>query len=135
MKAVDYTKVEAEEVNVEGAKNATIRWLISQKDNAPNFALRMFDVQPGGFTPYHSHDWEHEVFVLEGSGMLITEKEEIPFGKYGVIYVDPNMKHQFRNTEDTVLRFLCIVPHQKTAKKNKKNKTMNPFAGGLVNNC
>jgi len=133
MKVTEYTKIPLEEVSVEGAKATQIRWLISQKDKAPNFALRMFEVQPGGFTPYHSHVWEHEVFILEGTGEFVTENGEIPFKPWDVIYADPEMKHQFRNTGDTVMKFLCIVPHQDATPKKKK--AVNPFAAGTANNC
>ena len=136
MKVVQFDKVELEDVNVEGAKNTKIRWLISQKDNAPNFAMRMFEVAPQGFTPYHKHDWEHEAFVLEGEGMLVTEDGEIPFKKWDVIYVDPNMMHSFKNTGDSLMRFLCIIPHEPNYKKLQEDEeSINPFASGVANNC
>ena len=37
MKVTPFDKIELENVDIEGAKNTKIRWLISQKDNAPNF--------------------------------------------------------------------------------------------------
>ena len=40
-----YKDVALEDVNVEGAKNTKIRWLISQKDDAPTFSTRMFEVK------------------------------------------------------------------------------------------
>ena len=136
MKVVPFDKVELEDVNVEGAKNTKIRWLISLKDNAPNFAMRMFEVTPQGFTPYHKHDWEHEVFVLEGEGVLVTEDGETPFKKWDVIYVDPNMMHSFKNTGDSLMRFLCIIPHEPNYKKLQKDEeSINPFASGVANNC
>ena len=61
--------VKAEDVG-EGAKGVKIRWLIGEQDGAPNFAMRHFEVAPGGHTPHHSHDWEHEVFVLSGRGKV-----------------------------------------------------------------
>jgi mannose-6-phosphate isomerase-like protein (cupin superfamily) len=67
--------------------------------------------------------------------MFVTEDKEVPFGKYSVIYADPNMKHQFRNVGETTLRFLCIIPHPDKVNKGNKPKSMNPFAGGVANNC
>ena len=134
MKLVSYDQVELEDVLVEGAKSTGIRWLISQKDNAPNFALRMFEVKEGGMTPFHQHPWEHEVFVLEGQGALITDEGEKPFKRYDVIYIDPNKNHQFKNMGETTMKFLCIVPHENKNKVEKK-KTVNPFASGQANNC
>jgi|APSaa5957512622_1039677.scaffolds.fasta_scaffold152812_1 quercetin dioxygenase-like cupin family protein len=136
MKVIHYKDVELEEVTMEGAKKTKIRWLISDKDGAPNFATRLFEVEPGGFTPYHSHSWEHENFVVEGQGALTTEEEEIPFKAGDVIYVHPNMMHNYKNTGDKVLKFLCMVPLETSYKpKEEKKKPINPFATGKANNC
>ncbi len=131
MKIVHFDQVVNEPVNAEGAAGTMIRWLISQKDGAPNFALRMFEVQPGGHTPFHDHAWEHEVYVLEGEGVLQTERGELPFAANDVIYVDPEMRHAFKNTGSGIMKFLCIVPHENPVPK----KTINPFAEGVANNC
>jgi len=132
MKLKNFKDIPLEEVSVEGAKGAQIRWLISQKDNAPNFALRMFEVEKEGHTPFHQHEWEHEVYVLEGEGLFVTEWGERPFQAGDFIFVDPQEKHQFKNAGDGIMRFLCIVPHD-TPKPKQKNK--NPFASGVANNC
>jgi quercetin dioxygenase-like cupin family protein len=131
MKVIHYDQVELEPVYAEGAEGAQIRWLIAQKDGAPNFAMRMFEVAPGGHTPYHQHDWEHELYCLAGKGALITERGEIAFGENDVMYVDPNMMHAFKNTGETTLKFLCLIPHEQPVVK----KTVNPFADETANNC
>ena len=46
--------------------------LIARQVSPPNFAMRLFDIAPGENTPYHQHPWEHEVFIVEGSGELRT---------------------------------------------------------------
>src|SRR6059036_2869763 len=43
-----------------------VREMITGLDGAPNFSLRVFDVQPGVSTPFHTHEHEHEVFMLVG---------------------------------------------------------------------
>ena len=133
MKHAHYTGIPLEEVNMEGARKTRIRWLIAEKDGAPNFAMRMFEIEPGGFTPYHAHEWEHENFIVEGEGYLTTEDGEIPFKKGDVLYVEPHLKHNYVNTGDSVLKFLCLIPHDNPKKQEKK--TINPFAGGVANNC
>ncbi|MCK4312628.1 MAG: cupin domain-containing protein [Candidatus Cloacimonetes bacterium] len=133
MKHTHYTDIPLEEVAIDGARKTKMRWLVSQKDGAPNFAMRLFEVEPGGFTPYHSHSWEHENFILEGKGALVTEDGDIPFKPGDVIYVEPHMKHNYKNTGDKVLKFLCIITLEKLRKVEKK--TVNPFATGTANNC
>ena len=110
MKLSHYTDIDLEEVTMEGAKGARIRWLVSEKDGAPNFAMRMFEVQPGGHTPLHTHPQEHEVFIVEGRGTLVYEDQEHEFEAEYVIFVPPNQKHRFKNTGDSLLRMLCIIP-------------------------
>jgi len=97
-------------VEVEGAKDAEIRWLISKEDGAENFAMRMFEIKPGGFTPLHTHPHEHEIFAVEGEGVFVYEGEEYKFGKDSVIFVPGGKEHRFKNTGDSVLRLLCLIP-------------------------
>ncbi|HNR64882.1 MAG TPA: cupin domain-containing protein [Atribacterota bacterium] len=112
MKVIDYHKVPLEDMEMEGAKNVKVRWLISDKDNAKNFAMRLFEIGEGGFTPYHTHDWEHEVFVLEGEGEVKIEEKVYPIKKDSVVLVDPRIIHGFRNTGKDMLKFLCLIPYK-----------------------
>lgn len=109
MRALD---VEAGAVDMEGAEGVSIRWLISKKDAAPNFAMRLFEVAPGGHSPLHSHDWEHEVFIIDGKGQLEFEGERRDFEKGWFILVPPGREHMFVNTGEGPLRFLCLVPNE-----------------------
>jgi quercetin dioxygenase-like cupin family protein len=97
-------------VTDEGAKDVAIRWLISKEDGAENFAMRMFEIEPAGHTPLHTHPQEHEVFVLEGEGALIFEGKQHPLGAEYVVFVPPNKQHRFMNTGESVMRMLCIIP-------------------------
>jgi quercetin dioxygenase-like cupin family protein len=110
MHIVPSTQVAAEEVVEEGAHLVTIRWLISAKEGAPNFAMRLFELEPEGYTPYHNHSWEHEVFILNGAGEITTETGPRPVEQGDAILVLPDEKHQFRNTGSQPLRFICLIP-------------------------
>lgn len=111
MKVTDYHSVPLETVDMEETKDVMVRWLISDKDNAKNFAMRLFEVGSGGNTPYHTHDWEHQVFVLEGEGEVTIDEKAYSIKKDSVVFVEPNQKHSFRNTGDEVLKFLCLIPY------------------------
>ena len=112
MKVQHYKDVQADDVE-QGAVGVKMRWLIDEKSGAPNFAMRHFEVAPGGRTPHHSHEWEHEVFGLSGEGVVVGEDGEKPFSAGVVVYMPPNEKHQFRNTGTEPLTMLCMVPIRK----------------------
>ena len=110
MKIEKSSNIRKRSVDVKGAKDVEIRWLISKEDGAENFAMRMFELQPGGYTPLHIHPHEHEVFVIEGQGVFVYEGREYLFGSEHVIFVPPNKEHRFKNTGNSVLRLICVIP-------------------------
>jgi len=115
MKVFPYTDVEPEDVD-SGAEKVKVRWLITKEMGAPNFAMRLFEVSKGGCGLFHSHAWEHEVFILKGEGSLMSEKGAKKFKKGDVVFVLPNEKHQFRNEGKGMLKFLCLIPIEKKSK-------------------
>ncbi len=110
MKIAKSSDVPRSVVEMEEAKNVQLRWLISKDDGADNFVMRMFELEPGGHTPLHVHPHEHEVFVIEGQGIFIYEGKEHEFCSDYVIFVPGNKQHSFKNTSDSILRFLCLIP-------------------------
>ena len=111
MKICDYRDIQLNEVADEGAEGVSIRVAISKDDGAPNFAMRVFDVQPGGNTPLHRHAWEHEVFILEGEAIVTTESGDKNAPTGTIVFVAPDELHQFRNETDEVMRFICLIPN------------------------
>jgi quercetin dioxygenase-like cupin family protein len=111
MKVNRVDEVESQPVTMEGSHGCRVRWLIDQSDGAPNFAMRQFEVETGGYTPRHSHPYEHEVFVLEGQGVVCEGDAQHPIAAGDFILVKPDEVHQFRNTGESTLRFLCLVPN------------------------
>ena len=86
MKHVHYSEVKLVEPTEEGVKDVKLRWLISKNDGANNFAMRLFEVKAGGYTPLHQHDWEHEVFVIEGNGIIKDKKCEKSIKKGEILF-------------------------------------------------
>jgi quercetin dioxygenase-like cupin family protein len=103
-------EMEGSPVRMEGAERVAMRLMVGRADGAPNFALRHFTVDPGGHTPRHRHDYEHEVYVVEGSGRIEQNGELHDLAPGDVAFVRPNALHQFVNTGDGPFKFLCIVP-------------------------
>ena len=117
MRVQNYQDIDLKEVEMEGATGCGVRQLVGQMDQAPNFAMRQFEVAPGGHTPKHFHDYEHEVFVLEGEGVVMDGDQEQPLSSGDVLYVAPTDVHQFRTTGDRPMRFLCLIPNSATGKQ------------------
>lgn len=97
-------------MQMDGVNGVTMRLMVGRADGAPNFAMRHFTVEPGGNTPRHSHDYEHEVFIVEGAGQIENDGEKRAIKAGDVIFVQPNVLHQFVNTSEVPLKFLCLVP-------------------------
>ncbi|MBM3316747.1 MAG: cupin domain-containing protein [Candidatus Eisenbacteria bacterium] len=110
-----FAEVDALPVAMEGAERVLIRNVITAQDGAPHFAMRVFDVEPGGHTPLHQHPYEHEILILEGEGELTEGRSIHPLAPGGVIFIPPGTPHQFRNPGEGVLRFVCLIPHQPAA--------------------
>lgn len=106
--------VPAKSVDMEGAEKVKMRLLLSEEDRAPNFRMRLFEVEKGGFSPYHTHNYEHEVLILEGEGELKGKNSQHPIREGNVVLVAPNEEHQFRNIGENKLKFICLVPIEKS---------------------
>ncbi len=113
MEIFNYKAVTTKTVEENGASNVKVRWLITKEMGAPNFAMRLFEVEKGGSSPLHTHPWEHEVFILEGGGVVFDGKKATPFKPNDVVFVPPDEWHQFKNTGKQTLKFLCLIPYPK----------------------
>ncbi len=110
MKVQSIDSHQQNQVEMDGATGARMRMLIGPAENARNFHMRHFEVAPGGHTPHHQHDYEHEIVVLKGAGAAKSEQGERTFKAGDVIWVPANEMHQFRNTGDGPLEFICLIP-------------------------
>lgn len=102
-------EVEKTPAQVPGVQGVTMAVMVGREHGAPNFALRQFAVEPGGHSPRHSHDYEHQVFIVEGGGTVLLNGADNPLRAGDVVYVPADHEHQFRAGPGG-LRFLCLVP-------------------------
>ncbi len=110
MKIAHYRDVMPSTFNNETVKNVSGRVLIGKEDGAPNFCMRMFEVDEGGYTPRHSHEWEHEIFIHSGLGELFSNSEWIPVSKGSMVFIPGNEEHQIKNSGTEPLVFICLIP-------------------------
>ncbi|MDD3718069.1 MAG: cupin domain-containing protein [Actinomycetota bacterium] len=109
MKIVHYTDVPAENPGGE-TRGVTVRWVVSEQDGAPNYYMRVFEIAPGGYSPRHSHSWEHEIFILSGEGEMVSEDGNAVVGPGTAVFIPGGESHQIRNGGEQLLRFICTIP-------------------------
>jgi quercetin dioxygenase-like cupin family protein len=100
-------------MDMPGAKSVCMKLLVGRDDGAPTFSMRQFTVAPNGHTPQHKHNYEHEVYILEGDGQFIAGVDGNtirPIKANDVVFVPANEMHQFRNVSTQPLKFICLVP-------------------------
>lgn len=96
-------------MDIPGVAGVRMAVMVGRADGAPNFALRHFDVAPGGHSPRHRHDYEHEVVIVAGGGTLFFEGRDHALRSGDVVYVPADREHQFTAGPEG-MRFLCLVP-------------------------
>jgi quercetin dioxygenase-like cupin family protein len=107
----NYSEVPEETPSLENTKECTLRWLISEKDHALHYAMRLFEIRPGGSIPVHSHeDTEHEIFVIKGSALLNNGKQQTLVEQGDAIFIKPGEKHGFINSTNESFKFICVIP-------------------------
>lgn len=101
---------EQTEVGMEGAAGVKMRLLIGPEDGADVFHMRHFEIEPGGHTPHHQHNYEHEVLILTGEGVVKSAQGDRPFKPGDVVFVPANEPHQFINGGGDPCTFICSIP-------------------------
>jgi quercetin dioxygenase-like cupin family protein len=114
MKIIPLTAVPKEVMAMEGAEKVLKQIPISRADGTPSFSFRVFTIQAGGHTPFHSHDFEHLNYIIEGRGVLVNaEGRENPVQQGDFALVLPGEKHQYRNvSENQPMVMICAVPKE-----------------------
>ncbi len=118
MNIKNYRKVKA----VQQDPGITLRWLISELEDAPNVAMKLYELAPATIGPVHTHAWEDEIFVLRGKGAVVGAEGEVAIGEGDVIYIPPRERHQFVNKGEQELCLLMAIPQSEQV----------TLAGGVV---
>ncbi len=110
MKLIKYTDIKPTNFDNGPAKGVAARVLIGKADGAANFCMRVFEIAPGGHTPKHAHDWEHEMFVHSGAGEVYGNGQWQPLQAGKAMFIPANEEHQMKNTGKELLVVVCLVP-------------------------
>ena len=100
-----------ESTPVKDGEGVTRKMLISLEE-APNFAMRCFTIDVGGFMPNHTNLVEHEQFVIQGKAQIAIGEELFEVGVGNVVFIPADVPHWYKNIGDEPFSFLCLVPNQ-----------------------
>ncbi|MBU0741847.1 cupin domain-containing protein [bacterium] len=106
-------EVATEDVDMEGVRGAAKQLVLGDADGVPAYSVRVFTLEPGGFTPRHAHASEHLNYVIAGRGELVDPDgapRELATGDFA--FVPPGELHQFRNSGAEPFVFICTVPKE-----------------------
>ena len=67
-------------------------------------------ISPGVIVPWHFHETEEVIVVLEGNGECRTETGTETYAGGDIIILPPRVKHSLKNSGDTLIRQICIFP-------------------------
>jgi quercetin dioxygenase-like cupin family protein len=73
------------------------------------FALRYFELEPGGYSSLEKHRHVHLVIALRGSGKALVGDEVVSLEPFDAVYVAPMTPHRFINGGTDPFGFLCPV--------------------------
>ena len=86
---------------------------VSPETGSEEFMAGITVFEPGESSSYHVHPESEEInLVLAGSGLVVSEGEEVPFGPGHAMWVPKNVHHQHKNTGTEPLKLLWIYTPQ-----------------------
>lgn len=101
---------DANVIEVKAGTKTTMQVLISS-DEGPNFAMRRFEIQPGGGMPRHTNEVEHEQLVLSGRARITIGDEVYEVEKDNVVFIPAGVPHSYESIGEEPFAFICSVPN------------------------
>jgi len=83
--------------NVRDVFDGTRARLINLDDNPPTCTMTYSEIPPDGTSAHHIHEWEHEVYIIEGGGTLVCDGKEYPVKAGDAMFIPPNVDHYTLN--------------------------------------
>ena len=88
-------------------------------------------IEAGAATPVHRHACEEAIVILEGSGRLTIENEDMEFGPSSTLIIPSNVIHQIVNTGDTPMKLIAALSAAPVKVRHADDRAMPlPWQGG-----
>ena len=89
--------------------NTTVKELKTQEADEKDINIKLFEMQPGGYSPLHSHPAKHRLIVTGGEGTVFDGEKTAAIKAGDIAYIAPNEPHQLQATGDKPLKFTCLT--------------------------
>ena len=93
------------------AGEGTFKQVLIGPEEAPNFALRRFIMEPHGGMPKHTNLVEHEQYVLKGSATVEIGDRSFEVSAGDAVYIPGLIPHSYKAGAEG-FEFICVVPNQ-----------------------
>lgn len=90
-------------------KGVSMQMLLSLQE-VPNFAMRCFTIDAGGFMPHHTNTVEHEQFVISGRAKVRVGDDTFEAGEGDILFIPADVAHSYETLGDEAYVFLCLIP-------------------------
>lgn len=102
------------DIPTEPVPNATgvAKAVLISAEEAPNFAMRKFSMQPGGSMPLHTNKVEHEQYILRGRARVCLGEEIFEVSAGDVVFIPAELPHNYVNIVEEPFEFLCLIPNK-----------------------
>lgn len=95
----------------QAGKGVALKILLSSSES-PNFAMRNFTIESGGYMPLHTNAVEHEQYVLGGRAEVTIGDDTFVASTGDVLLIPANVPHSYKTLGEETYSFLCLVPNE-----------------------
>ena len=93
-----------------GASRVVMKQLVGKEDGAEKTALHEIKFLKGGHTSVHRHNWQHQMFVTSGRGVLLTAGKQVPIKAGDILVIGRGEEHGFDQRGRAPLVILTVTP-------------------------
>ena len=91
--------------------------LVSPSVGTTSFITGYTSFEGGAVIPFHSHNCQESVVLMEGQAILDIDGLEYPLKQHDVTFIPPNISHRFRNMSQTdPMKILWIYANQEATR-------------------
>lgn len=105
-----HKKIETVEAQPQKAGKGVAMKMLLSPEESPNFAMRNFTIEAGGFMPFHTNSVEHEQYVLSGKANVKIAEETFEAVAGDILLIPAGVPHSYATIGDEAYSFLCLIP-------------------------